>query len=161
VSKPANPFEIDPNRLHEEWVSQAGHCRDAGRREADARHHHAQVKTRFEVIQATIKSRIRRNPSEFDIEGKPTIDQIDTAMTMQKEYLDAQEELHLAKRDLDYATADTTAFIDRRKGLEGLVQLLQLNYYSEREPFTASEEMKESITSRRRKAIRGNVDVTE
>lgn len=153
-----NPFEIDPHALHVEWLRQAGLTREAGRREADARHVYAQAKARCEVVAARIKSLIRRSPGRYDLPDRPTIDQVESTLLVLPEYQQVLEEVNLAKRDLDYATADTVAYVDRRKALEGLVELLRLDYYSERgepRPATAAgRELIEEMAEEARRAVR-------
>lgn len=154
-TEPINPFVIDQNNLDDEWLTMAQHTRAAGRREADARHAHAQAKAKLDVTAARIKLLIRRNPDKYHLDTKPTIDQVDSTLLMEKEYQDAVEAVNLAKRDMDYASADTNAFLDRRKALERLVELLQLNYFSEKEPKAVSGASREWAENARRRSIRG------
>lgn len=154
--QPINPFTIDERRLDTEWLQQASHARDAGHREADARHEHAQAKARLEIAAAKIKLAIRRAPEKYDLPDKPNIDQVDCTLLMQKEYQDLLDEVNVSKRDLDYATADTNAFLDRRKALERLVELLSLNYGCDRAPVAPTPAARETIEGRRRRAVRGD-----
>ncbi len=153
-----NPFVIDETKLADEWLGQANLTREAGRREADARHAHAQAKARLDVISARLKLQIRRHPEKFSLSEKPTVDQVETTLIVEKEYQEALDAVNVAKRNLDYATADTNAFLDRRKALERLVELASLNMWSEREPRPVSAGGREVLENRRRHAIRGNAD---
>lgn len=149
-----NPFEIG-NDLWAEWERQPGLMRSAGRREADARHEHAQAKARLAVCAAALKLSMRKNPGKYDLRDKPTADEIECALELQKEYQKAVEAVNVSKRDLDYASADTTAFVDRRKSLENRVELLALEYHSEKEPrMPASEKAREKMADRRLQSIR-------
>ncbi len=151
-----NPLLIDENKLLEEWLGQPSLTREAGRREADARHEHAQAKARLDVISARLKLQIRRNPGKYTLPDKPTVDQVDATLIAEREYQDALDVVNVTKRNLDYATADTNAFLDRRKALERLVELLHLEYWSERGPQPVSAGAGELLETRRRKAIRGS-----
>lgn len=136
VEDPKSPFDIDPKRLDLMWLRQAQLARAAGVREADARHAHAQAKARLDVISAQLTLEIRKNPGAHDLRDKPTADEVAAAVTVDKRYQDALTALNRRKYDLDVASADTTAFVDRRKGLENLVELMKLEFHSEREPRT-------------------------
>lgn len=129
-----SPFDIDARRLDKMWIEQPKLARAAGVREADARHAHAQAKARLDVIGAQLTLEIRKNPGAHDLRDKPTTDEIAAAVTVDKRYQDALTALNRRKYELDVATADTTAFVDRRKALERLVELTALEFHSEREP---------------------------
>lgn len=156
--EPADPFAIDRDRLVEEWLSQPRLTRDAGRREADARLEHSRAKAFADVTAARLKSMIRKVPSRHGLPDRPTIGQVDDALSMLPEYQEAVEAVNVAKRDLDYATADTTAFLDRRKALERLVELLNLSYWSEKDPRANTPQAREGMENRRRHALRGGSD---
>lgn len=136
ASDPSNPFSIDPHDLDGEWLIQAKLTRKAGIREADARHDHAQAKARLDVLWGKLWREVLKNPELYDLaEGKkPTEDTIKATIAVQPSYIAAVDAVNDAKRDLDYCSSDTTAFIDRRKTLENLVDLVALEYYSTQEP---------------------------
>lgn len=129
-----SPFDIDQNRLDREWISQPGKARAAGVREADARHVHAQAKAKLDVVASRLALTIRKTPGAYELRDKPTADEVEAAVTLQPGFQAALKELNEAKYALDVASADTTAYVDRRKALEGLVELLGMDYQSEREP---------------------------
>jgi len=131
---PKSPFDIDPRRLDLMWIRQPQLARAAGVREADARHAHAQAKARLDVTSAQLTLEIRKAPGTHDLRDKPTADEIAAAVTVDKRYQDALTALNRRKYELDVASADTTAFVDRRKALENLVELMKLEFHSEREP---------------------------
>lgn len=158
--RPRNPFYINEHALDEEWIRQPQLMRRAGIDEAEARHVHTQAKARLAVVEARLKLRIKRSPELFDLpEGKPTIPDIEAVMLANDEYQAASKEVDEAKFAMDLASANTVALIDRRKALERLVELLALNYYSERgEPRPRSEQGREQIELQRRRAVRGSPD---
>ena len=154
-----NPFVIDNDRLDQEWLRQPQLTREAGRREADARHEHAMAKARLDVVTARLSTEIRRTPGKFGLPDKPTVGQVEAAVTVQKDYADAVDAVNLAKRDMDYAAADTAAFLDRRKALERLVELLALDYWAEREPRAQSQKARELADDVRKRSARQGIDM--
>lgn len=158
AAEPANPFAIDTARLDREWVEQASHTRAAGRREADARHAHAQAKARLDVGAARMKLAIRQHPDRYSLREKPTVDEVESTLVMQRDYQELVDAVNVAKRDLDYAGADTNAFLDRRKALERLVELMALDYFSEKEPRAAGGVGREWAETARRRGVRADSD---
>lgn len=152
---PANPFLIDDSDLVEEWGRQPGLMRRAGHDEAEARHLYNQAEARKKVVWARFYLAIRSDPTKFDLREKPTTDEIEAAVELEKDYQKVVAEVNQLKYELDLATADTTAMIDRRKALERKVELLSLNYHSEREPRPVSAAARDEIESRIRKRSRG------
>ncbi len=145
-----NPFVIDLNDLAGEWQRQPKHSRDAGVREADARHEHTQAKAALAVVAARLYLRIRSDPEGYDLRAKPTKDEIDAAVTVHEDHLAAVHRVNEAQYVWDLAKADTVAFIDRRKALENEVELLALNYRSETEPRVLSEDAGRVLARRQR-----------
>lgn len=145
-----NPFIIDLNDLAGEWQRQPGYSRDAGRREADARHAHTCAKAELSVIDARLYLAIRSDPEAYDLRDKPTKDEIEAAVSVHGDHIAAVTRVNRAQYEWDIAKADTVAFIDRRKALENEVELIALNYFSETEPRAASESARRVIDSRRR-----------
>lgn len=136
-------WEIDPNDLVEECVLQAQMTRAAGIREADARHAHDQCKSRLDVVESETAHAIRTAPDRFGLADKPTIPDIKSAVVRSKAVQDATRELHDARRALALAEADVRAHTDRRKMIERLVDLKQIEYYSDREPRVADRRRRE------------------
>lgn len=127
-------FTIDPHALHRELLRQPGLTRDAGNREADARHAYDQAKARLAVVEARLALAIRRNPGNYDLREKPTVDEVNAAVLLQQQHADAVKALSDARYAMDICSTASVAMVDRRKALERLVELLQLDYYAEREP---------------------------
>jgi len=153
-------FKIDESKLDREWVIQPQLQRQVGEEEADAQHVLNQKKAEFDVICARLSLAIRSDPEKYGIGKKPTIGEVDHALTLERDYQAGLTQLNLAKYQLDVAGAKKTAMIDRRKALENLVQLLSLNYYSEREPRTKSYDGPRRMSDAERHEVRGDgVDV--
>lgn len=155
---PPNPFLIDENNLHTELVELPGKTRDAGIREADARHAYNMAKARLDVTRARILLAVRKNPEAFDLRAKPNEAEVDATVDMHPDVKRDTDALYDAQRAKDYAEVDTTAMLATRKSVERLVELLQLNYYSEREPTATTRGGREKMDDMRRRAIRGGGD---
>lgn len=145
-----SPFAIDPARLDRELLRQPQMSAAAGRREAQARHEHAQAKARLGVAEARLKAQearariaIRAAPTNYGLMEKPTVDDVlaavaihDWVQTAQAAVEAATVEVAEALFAVEVAKADVTAYLDRRKSIEGMIELLQLDYWAEREPRT-------------------------
>lgn len=146
-----NPFLIDLNDLAGEWQQQPGLAREAGRRLADAKHAQAQAEAALAVVKARLYLAIRNDPTKFDLRAKPTGDEVDAAVMLEKTYADAVTRVNLSAYETEIAKADTVAFVDRRKALENVVELMTLDYHNEREPRAVSDEARRVIDTRRRR----------
>ena len=153
-----SPFQIDENNLHTELVRIPQLTRDAGVREADARHELDKAKARLEVTRARILLVVRKDPEEFDLRPKPNEAEVEAAVALHPDVKRATDEFNDARRNAGYAEADTSAFLAMRKSVERLVELLQLNYYSEREPHATTAAGRERMDDMRRRAIRSGGD---
>ncbi len=142
MADPRSPFDIDPRALDREWIAQPGRARAAGVREADARHAHAQAKAALEVTAARLLLKIRDNPGAYGLRDKPTVDEIEAAVVIHADHQTAVARLNQTEYEVNVAKADTTAYVDRRKALEAQVDLLGLDYQSEREPVARTEQGK-------------------
>lgn len=152
----SRPLEIDEGRLDWEWLRQAKLTRRAGEREAEARHDFAQAKARLDLTEAKLKRRVRDDPTVHGLKDKPTEASISEAVTVMEEYQKALADMNQAKYELDLMSADVTAMVDKRKGLERLVELLALEYYStDREPKLRTDKARETKHEATKDAVRG------
>ena len=157
MSEPVDPseYDIDPARLDRELLRQPGLTRRAGSPEADARHAYMQAKSRLDVVKARLTLAVRRQPSKFGLRDKPNEAEVDAAVMLEQDYQNAVRAVNEAKFALDVAAADSNAMLDRRKAIEGLVDLLSLEYWSEREPRAATAGGRDRMDDQRRRATRG------
>ncbi len=152
-----NPFVIDENDLDGEWIRQAQLTRKAGHAEADAKHDLNLANANMDVTEARLALKIRNDPGKYDLSDKPSIPEVKASVICQPEYQEATNRVIKARYEADIAEADVRAMVDRRKALERLVELLQINYYSEREP-QASPEARQQMSERRKKSVRTGSD---
>ncbi len=153
-----SPFQIDPEQLDKELLAQPRLSRDAGRREAEARHEHAQKKAKFEVVAARLRLAIRGTPGRYSLRDKPNAEEVEAATTIQPEYQAALQALNEAKFELDVAAAETIAYLDRRKAIEGLIELMQLDWWAEKEVRPRTPRSREDADLMRRRASRSTDD---
>lgn len=153
-----DPAIIDQHALDREIVLQPGMTREAGYREADAKHRHDQAKAALAVVAARLSLAIRRSPDRYHLRERPNQDEIEAAVLLQPEYERANNELIEAKYALDVATADTVWTLDRRKMIERLVDLLALDYYAEREPRPRSSKGRDRADEARARDVRVSLD---
>lgn len=154
------PHDINPDALDWEWMRQGKLTRRACRDEADARHDHAQAKARLDLAEAQIKFEIRSNPTAYGLSEKPTVGDITAAMTIEPKYQAALAEVNESKRDLDYLSGDVTALVDKRKGLERMVELISIDYHTDREPRAHTPAAREVIEARTKEAVRSETKVS-
>lgn len=141
-------FELDPNRLHEEWVAQPKLYHKYADRLADARNKYEQDKANLELIEAELSLEIRKDPLLFGLE-KATEDAIKKAVLVQKKYREALVWTMKRKHVVDTMSAIVQALDHRKKALEKLVDLRLADYFSE------PKESKRAKEESERKAFKG------
>ncbi len=150
-----NPFQINPDRLDNELVEMPSRLRDAGMREADARHALAQAKAKLDVTRARILLAVRKNPEDFHLRAKPNEAEVDATVTLHNDYQRDLEEVNHARKLLDLAEADTRAYEGMRQSVGRLVDLVQIAYYSERPVTSATEAGRERMRDSRSRGVEG------
>lgn len=157
---PDTPHDIDPRNLDGEWLRQERLSRAAGRTKADAKHRHNIAKANTKVVAARIRRDVRAHPDQHGFGAKkPTIDEVDDALQMHEAYQKAVKEESDAEYALDIATTNVIAVChDRRKALESMVELLRLDYLSEREYRPKTPEAREKLSEDRRRSVRQGLE---
>lgn len=126
----ADSFAIDVGDLGGEWVRQASRTRAACVRVADAEHALAQAKARLELVEAEVRRQVRADPARYELD-KATEKAVEDVVVCSKRRRRAAGEVADLKHALDVLKADLAAEMDRRRGLENAVELLQIDYYGE------------------------------
>lgn len=140
-------FDLDPNRLDEEWVSQPRLFWEAARKLADARADYERAKAAREVEKAELDRAIRRDPEDFGM-NKITEGAIEQVILLQKTYKRANEEVIKAKHTVDIFEADVRTLEHRKSALEALVKLRLEEYYSDPRPPKGGREVVEEMERR-------------
>lgn len=122
-------FDIDINRLDEEWVNQPKIFFRYASQLADARRSMEATKAEVDVTRAEVDLEIRGNPEHFGFE-KLTETLISNTIIQQSKYQDAIKALRKRKHRVDIVQAAVTAFDHRKSALERLVSLHGQNYFA-------------------------------
>ena len=122
-------FQIDVNRLDEEWIRQPDLYRRYAVAAADAKQAHEEVKNDLSVIRADVEQQVRRNPDEFKL-SKVTEGAIKTAIDLDEKVREAEEAVIGARHDMDVMQAAVGALDHRKAALGDLVRLFLADYFS-------------------------------
>lgn len=153
----ADFLEIDPYKLDREWLKQARLYFQYGQLLADARQRLDEAKSALELVDAELDADIRLKPEDFGLSvPRLTESIVRGAIVADPEHRKAERAVILAKRDVGYFDAATTALDHKKRALEGLVQLHLSGYYAEPRARGDSREMIEEAekTNARRKGRR-------
>lgn len=131
-------LDIDPARLDEEWREIPRLVRSYSEDIADAKHELAQAKARLDVEAAELSLKIRENPAAFDLPDKPTEAAIKARLTLSPRIQDSEKEINRAQHSLDILNARLAATLEKRRAIEGNVELLKIEYFNGSDPKTAA-----------------------
>lgn len=123
-------FEIDEGDLAGEWGRQPGVTYRAGEAVADAEHAVAQAKAALEVLEAELRRAVRADPARYGLD-KVTEQALADVVACSKQRKAAVAEVNRLRHAVDVLKAKLGAVQDRRRALERMVELLQINYYGE------------------------------
>jgi hypothetical protein len=124
-------IKIDKNNLTEEllrqpqlfykWAKEAGHA------QVDT----AVVKDKLELTKAEIETRIRANPSIYDLPNKPTEAMVKAKALLNRKVKRATKEYHEKLRVEKILLKAERSFEHRKKSLEGLVYRSNQLYFAD------------------------------
>lgn len=123
-------FDLDPNRLDQEWVEQPGLYHKYALLLAEASQRVAEAKAQLEITEADVEKSVRDNPVMFGID-KVTEGAIKIRVALHQRVIDVKDRLIQAKYEEDVAQAAVRTLDHRKKALEDLVQLRLADYFSE------------------------------
>ncbi len=124
-----NIFDLDKDRLDEEWVEQPKLYHQQAEKLADARAEWERAKAERDVVTAEIDQDVRSNPAKYGME-KITEGAVEKKIVLQSRFSKANEKVIQAKHAVDVIQAMIDALDHRKKALESLVQLHLANYFS-------------------------------
>lgn len=132
-------FEIDPDRLCEEWLQQTKIFRSHARLLADAQENLARMEAREEIakaekkeVEARLTLDIKMNPIKYNLVGIDRITEkiTESAVLLQPDYKAAQQKCFQAAEDriqakhaVDLHKADVDTLRSKKTALENAVQL--------------------------------------
>ena len=123
-------FDLDKNRLDEEWTQQPRLYAQYATKLADARAEHERAKASRDVVEAELDRDIRLNPEKYDL-TKVTEGSIQSTITLQKAHRKVVGDVIEASHTVDTLDAYVRALDHRKKALEKLVDLRLADYFSE------------------------------
>lgn len=139
-----NFLHIDELRLDEEWIRQPGLYFKHANRLADARTELDNAKSHLEVVSAEVETNIRRHPGKYKIEAERVTEKmVDSAVLQSREFRDAQQRLIDAQHKVRIHEAVVSALEHKRSALTRLVELKQMDYFSE--PGSSKQEHRDRI----------------
>lgn len=141
-------FEIDPNRLDEEWLRHPGLYHKHAIILANAREEYERKKADLEIIIAEIDRKIRLAPSDFGLE-KITEAVVSNTVIIQPAYRTLQKEIIEAKHVVAVSEAAVSTMEHKKKALENIVQLRGMDYFSEPKARGPSRQEMEEVRKRR------------
>lgn len=162
--EPELVFDIDKNRLDDEWLNQpkryfqwAVQLEDARADVDEAKRAFDVAKAEFDEVKAEVELTIRNKPDKFNL-PKVTDKSIAAVLIMQPEYKEAQKELFKTQKAIDIAKhragvlqAAVTALDQRKKALEKLVDLHGQKYFATPR---ASENSREAMEEVEKQSVR-------
>jgi len=122
--------------------------------EADARQEVSLAKARMELTEARLKRLIRADPAVHGLKDKPTEGAINEALTEESRYQEDLAAYNGAKHHQDQVAGVVSALTEKRRAIERLVELRQIDYYAEPRPKVGSDAMQQGV----KRAARGPVD---
>jgi hypothetical protein len=137
-------FEIDVNKLDEEWIHQPKLFFDFSAQLVDAKKAQRESLSNLNVVKARLDSKIRKNPKKYKVE-KITEAAIAYTIETCSKYKAAQELVNEKTYRVQILQAAVSALEHRRKALERLVSLHGQNYFSIPKPL---DEPSKNITDK-------------
>jgi hypothetical protein len=123
-------FNLDENRLDDEWKEQPKLYFRYAKRLANAKAEYEQKKAERDVVAAELDRDIRADPAAFEM-PKITEGAVEKTILLQKRYQDITGQVLKARHTVDIVQAAVDALDHRKKALESLVHLFSMNYFSQ------------------------------
>jgi len=135
-------FDIDINRLDEEWIGQPKIFFKYASELADAKRRLEEAKAELDVVKAICDNNVRNNPPK---DTKLTETLITNIIIQIPKYKKAQKILRIKKHRVDILQAAVNALDHRKSALERLVSLHGQNYFAVPKSDIHSKEMVDDI----------------
>lgn len=134
--KAKKPFDfkadvaIDRDNLEDELFRQSNLMWRYGKRVADLRVEMDRLKLAIDVKYASIANNIRAKPEKYGVE-KVSNDAVHSAVIASQGYQEVYNEWLDARHEYDVVNAALTAIEGKRKSMDNLTRLLEMDYYSQ------------------------------
>lgn len=122
-------FDLNQNKLDEEWVRQPQLYYKYAALLADARAEQERAKNARDLCYADLDGDIRSHPDKYELQ-KVTDTSVENAIIRCEDYQEAVRRLIKAKHRADQLYAVVSALDHRKEALESLVRLFGQNYFS-------------------------------
>ncbi len=127
-------FDIDINRLDEEWVNQPKIFFKYAAELADARRRVEEAKAELDIVKAVADKDIRQEPASFGLPDKITETLISNTVIQHPKYQEALKKYQIKKHKADILQAAVSALDHRKSALERLVSLHGQSYFASPKP---------------------------
>lgn len=121
--------------------------------EADAKQEVALAKAKLDLVRTRVRRAARLDPAAFQLKDKPTVDDLAEAVALAPEVQEATAALNAAEGHADQVRGVVSALHEKRRAIERLVELRQIDYYAEPRPKVPGGAMQEGV----KRAARGPV----
>ncbi len=145
-------FDIDKNRLDEEWINQPKRFFRWAIDLEGARDVLEDAKAEFDVVKSEIDLAIRSDPEDYEELPKEAVEKnkvtekmVAAVVPMQKEYKEAQQVMFEAKYRVGILQAAVTTLEHRKRALEKLVDLYGQQYFAKPRASENSKEVMEEV----------------
>lgn len=132
--KGSNAVDIDENNLVTECLDHPRATLDAHEDEADAKHELAKANERLAVTEADLQLSVRETPEKFNLPKDMKEAGIKAAVMLHKDYRTAVQEVNDAQHRVHLCTAMVKGLEDKRRMIERIIELKQIDYWSEPRP---------------------------
>ena len=123
-----NEFNINQLQLDQELIAQPGLAYQYAQHAAECRKAVDIAQNQLAVIRGTLAASIRQNPEDYDL-TKTTDSIVEQTIPIQTEYQEAYQNLTNAKYNLRMAEAAVTAVDHKKRSMQELVSLLNIEYW--------------------------------
>ena len=124
-----NDTTIDPDSLDIEWLEQPKLMVAYAQHSARTRQQMEHGKERLDIVRAELDKEIRSEPNKFGIE-KVTEGAINSTITTNEKFQEAQEEYRQAQYEFNMAQGAARAIDGKKDALENLVRLHGQQYFA-------------------------------
>ncbi len=150
-------LQIDRHRLDDECVEQPRLYFHYAAELDNARHELDRAKAMLELVDAELDLAIRSDPESFGL-TKITESSLRSMIVVQVKHVKAQEKILRAKDNVNILGTAVSALDQKKKSIEGLIQLQLANYFSSPKVPECERERMDEVSKRsiRRKGRKGS-----
>ncbi len=141
-------FDLDKYALDNEWMNQPKLYFKYALKLADAREAFERAKAERDVVEAELDKDIRLHPQNYDM-AKVREASVQQTILLQVQYKEANNDVIVAKHEVDVLQAVIDALDHRKRALENLVSLHAAQYFSEPRAKGVGREVADNMTKKK------------